>query len=368
MVEYTYKLDLDEPVEMGSRFKQEPRKGIGVQPKKEEPEAEGWGDMFWGLLKGYFGDEDEANKALGPKQPSTSYDMDGALETLKSVSRISEPVIEGAPEKFSMPKPEPFELEVDTIGNEALDRDGTRLFDVTDTEEGKLTNVKPLEELAEDIDPGTIDTSELPSGKGLMSPSQEGGMFKLAEAEAQEIAIDNIGITAEMWEAYKKEVSAIESGGEKNPYGAKGGYNKHYDGKYQVGKDAKADAASLLGMTVGHSKDDREMFRKNPALQERVFAAYTAKNHEYMLKKSSVYRNLDKEQQLAVLGYAHNQGAGGASKWLRSGEAERDGFDTSADKYYKAIAKGLGITPSLAFTPGRETSPRPMLRPEEKDS
>jgi hypothetical protein len=180
MVDYTYKLDLDEPVEMGSRFRQEPRKGIGVQPKKEEPEAEGWGDMFWGLLKGYFGDEDEANKALGPKQPSTSYDMDGALETLKSVSRISEPVIEGAPEKFSMPKPEPFELQVDTIGNEALDRDATRLVDVTDTEEGKLTNVKPLEELAEAVDPGTIDTEPLDadggastSGKGLMSPTTE---------------------------------------------------------------------------------------------------------------------------------------------------------------------------------------------------
>ena len=180
MVDYTYKLDLDEPVEMGSRFKQEPRKGIGVQPKKEEPEADGWYDTFWGLIQGYFGDEDEANKALGPKQPSTSYDMDGALETLKSVSRISEPVIEGAPEKFSMPKPEPFELQVDTIGNEALDRDATRLVDVTDTEEGKLTNVKPLEELAEAIDPGTIDTEPLDadggastSGKGLMSPTTE---------------------------------------------------------------------------------------------------------------------------------------------------------------------------------------------------
>lgn len=75
----------------------------------------------------------------------------------------SEPVIEGAPEQPEMGSREPFELEVDTIGNEALDRNGMRLVDVTDTEEGKLTNVKPLEELAEEIDPGTIET------KGLMS-------------------------------------------------------------------------------------------------------------------------------------------------------------------------------------------------------
>ena len=178
MVDYTYKLDLDEPVEMGSRFRDQ-RQGIGVKPTKEEPEADGWGNMFWSLIKGYFGDEDEANKALGPKQPSTSYDMDEALETLKGVnlpSRISEPVIEGAPMKFSMPKPEPYKLEVDTIGNEALDRSGMRLVDVTDTEEGKLTNEEPLYKMAEEIDPGTIDTEPLDAdgvqptnGKGLMS-------------------------------------------------------------------------------------------------------------------------------------------------------------------------------------------------------
>ena len=205
MVDYTYKLDLDEPVQMGSRFKQEPRKGIGAQPKKEEPEADGWGGMFWSLIKGYFGDEDEANKALGPKQPSTSYDMDEALETLKSVSRISEPVIEGAPEKFSMPKPEPFKLEVDTIGNEALDRDATRLVDVTDTEEGKLDNVKPLEELAEAIDPGTIDTESLDadggastSGKGLMSrpitPEQREALLEMGDiTKAQQFSIESDG-------------------------------------------------------------------------------------------------------------------------------------------------------------------------------
>ena len=58
MVDYTYKLDLDEPVQMGSRFRDQ-RQGKGVKPKKEEePEADGWADMFYGLLKGYFGDED----------------------------------------------------------------------------------------------------------------------------------------------------------------------------------------------------------------------------------------------------------------------------------------------------------------------
>jgi hypothetical protein len=166
MVDYTYKLDLDEPVQMGSRFKQEPRKGIGAQPKKEEPEADGWADMFYGLLQGYFGDEDEAKKALTTAPEKPSYDMDDALQTLKGVnlpSRISEPVLEGAPEKPEMGSREPFELEVDTIGNEALDRNGMRLVDVTDTEQGKLSNEEALFEMGKQIREETIKT------EGLMS-------------------------------------------------------------------------------------------------------------------------------------------------------------------------------------------------------
>ena len=166
MVDYTYKLDLDEPVQMGSRFRDQ-RQGIGVKPKKEEePEADGWADMFYGLLKGYFGDEDEAKKALTTEPEKPSYDMDEALETLKGVrmpSRISEPVIEGAPEKPEMGSREPFELEVDTIGNEALDRNATRLVDVTDTEEGKLSNEEALFEMGKQIREETIKT------EGLMS-------------------------------------------------------------------------------------------------------------------------------------------------------------------------------------------------------
>jgi len=170
MVDYTYKLDLDEPVQMGSRFRDQ-RQGIGVKPTKEEPEADGWADMFYGLLQGYFGDEDEAKKALTTEPEKPSYDMDEALETLKSVnlpSRITEPVLEGAPEKPEMGSREPFKLEVDTIGNEALDRNGMRLVDVTDTEEGKLSNEEALFEMGKQIREETIKT------EGLMSkPSDD---------------------------------------------------------------------------------------------------------------------------------------------------------------------------------------------------
>ena len=58
-----------------------------------------------------------------------------------------------------------------------LDKDQTIMIDVTDTDEGKLSNEEPLYKMAEEIDPGTIDTDTIdadggaaPSGKGIMSP------------------------------------------------------------------------------------------------------------------------------------------------------------------------------------------------------
>lgn len=243
----------------------------------------------------------------------------------------------------------------------------TSMVDVTESDMGKLTNPEPLYEMAKEIDPGTIETKEL----GLMSPpplptsESRGGMFKMAEGDAQNIAMENIGIDETMWAAYKKEVAKIESGGKKNPYQVAGGANNHYDGKYQLGKMAKADAGQLLGIDLKHDKKARDAFRKNPALQEKAFAAYTAKNHSYLMNKSAKYRELDKQQQIAVLGYAHNQGWSEAKKWLDGGKEGQDAFGTKGSKYYKAIAKNLGITPSLAFTEGRESSPRPRLRDDE---
>lgn len=170
---------------------------------------------------------------------------------------------------------------------------------------------------------------------GLMSKPVKG--IDLAITEATDIVADKIGLTPEMWQLYREEVSAIESGGEANPYAAKGGANNHYDGMYQLGKVAKQDAADLLGIKLGHTAKDREAYRNNPALQEKAFAAYTAKNHAYLMNKSKKYRAMPIEEKLAVLGYAHNQGWGGANKWLNTGVAGKDAFGTKGTKYYNAI-------------------------------
>lgn len=55
-------------------------------------------------------------------------------------------------------------------------RPDPKLVDVTDTEEGKLSNPEPLYEMAKEVDPGTIDVSpaaEAPDQQGLMSKPVE---------------------------------------------------------------------------------------------------------------------------------------------------------------------------------------------------
>jgi hypothetical protein len=59
------------------------------------------------------------------------------------------------------------------------------------------------------------------------------------------------------------------------------------------------------------------------------------------MQKSKIYRDMSPEQRLEVLGYAHNQGAGGAAKWLRTGQSQKDGFGTEATKYSVTINKEL---------------------------
>lgn len=212
---------------------------------------------------------------------------------------------------------------------------------------------------------------ELPIA-GLGSRPMEGmsaqaeGFFNKSVSEAFNIVNDKVGMTKDEWSAFKKEVAKIESGGKKDPYRIKGGANDHYDGKYQMGKLAKLDAADLLGMDIGHSKEDRESFRNTPSLQEKAFAAFTAKNHNTLMKKSDIYKNLSKKQQTAVLGYAHNQGATAASKWLASGKVGSDKFKTKGTKYSDAIASTLGVTLPSFGSSAPLTSLRPKARPDTR--
>ena len=160
-------------------------------------------------------------------------------------------------------------------------------------------------------------------------PGYQGGGF-----------VERMGMTRSQFEVYKKAVADIESKGS-GGYAAKGGYNDHYDGKYQMGKVAKMDAARLLGEKFpGHDAAARAAFRADPAMQERYFEAYTNANYGYMMS-DPLFASASPQRKLEILGYAHNQGWSKALDWLNTGEVGRDAFGTAGTKYVDAINKAF---------------------------
>ena len=136
------------------------------------------------------------------------------------------------------------------------------------------------------------------------------------------------------WTKYLDAVGHIESG---NRYEIMGGANGHYAGRFQLGADALKDASRIMRQDV----TDRKALLANPVKQDEAMAAYTKANHQTLLSKSSKYKSLPPEEQLAILGYAHNQGASGAVEYLETGQTGSDAFGTQGTRYVSAVRKAL---------------------------
>ena len=141
------------------------------------------------------------------------------------------------------------------------------------------------------------------------------------------------GFDIAAFNTFKDTLGQIESA---NDYSVRGGFNDHYLGRWQMGK------AALEDVGIGYSQEEQEDFLSNPDKQEKAFEEFTKQNHEYLQRKSEKYRDLTMSDKLAVLGYAHNQGRGGALKYLETGESEKDGFGTDALKYVEEVKNALG--------------------------
>lgn len=133
--------------------------------------------------------------------------------------------------------------------------------------------------------------------------------------------------------AHFADFAASVAGIEGARYDQLGGAGHKYAGRYQMGAGAIQDAARWL-----HEKAPTQaQFLADPDLQERYFKAYTASNEAILLSKSDQFRRMSADQRLAILGYAHNQGAGGALNWMRTGEVGRDAFGTAGTRYTGAF-------------------------------
>jgi hypothetical protein len=151
-----------------------------------------------------------------------------------------------------------------------------------------------------------------------------------------------LGIPASAWDTYRDELARLESGGD---YSKKGGAGGRYDGRYQIGKAAKTGGARAIGIEdPGHGKQERVEFRESPDLQEQILAGLTVGNHNILTRTSRTdrYREItDPIQKLIILAYAHNQGAGAATKWLSTGVSSADQFKTDGTEFSNAIAAAL---------------------------
>ena len=142
----------------------------------------------------------------------------------------------------------------------------------------------------------------------------------------------SMGISKEQYDVFRGSIAKIES----PSYSKKGGSSNRFSGAYQMGADEIKESAKALGITP----PSREEFLNNPQLQERLFDKYTEGHHKQLMKNKD-YASKTPEEQLKILGYAHNQGAGGAAKWIKSGVVGKDAFGTAGTKYYESIGKNL---------------------------
>jgi hypothetical protein len=115
-----------------------------------------------------------------------------------------------------------------------------------------------------------------------------------------------LGVSSGQYDAFRYGVASIER---KGKYGIMGGSSGRFAGAYQMGGAEIRETAKRLG----EDAPSRRQFLTDKAMQERFFNSYTADHDRYLMRHSKRYAGMSGEQRLQVLGYAHNQGAGGAA-------------------------------------------------------
>jgi hypothetical protein len=201
------------------------------------------------------------------------------------------------------------------------------------------------------------------------SGGAEAGMASNTKGAPYSFVQSKLGATKEQWDIFRNTIAMIESGGS---YNIAGGSGRHYDGRYQLGAAAKTDGSRTAGLpNPGHNPSARQSFRSNPDLQEKLFAGYTVANHNYLMRNKK-YKEASILRKLQILGYAHNQGMGGAENWLNTGQVGADGFGTKGTKYTDALAVNLkkGNVGNLSsnITPTQDTETSAEIAPQTSQS
>jgi hypothetical protein len=179
-----------------------------------------------------------------------------------------------------------------------------------------------------------------PPGPGTTGPGVDfSGNKPSVEVPVQQKVMDQFEST-QNWSTYRETIASKESSGSYDPTpGRGGGAGGQYEGRYQINHAYLADIAGKLG----EATPTREQFRADPKMQERFMQEYTMDNRRILEAYSPKFKKMTKKEQMAVLAYAHSQGAGAAAKWVESGmgEGTADQFGTKGTWYYENVSKNL---------------------------
>ena len=295
-------------------------------------------------------------------------------------SRISEPVIEGAPEKPEMGSREPYELEVDTIGNEALDSSGKTEMS---KEEADYETGKKLRE-------------EALKGKGIMAPTDgvADGVQPTDGKDPTQDLLDRIafGEGADPAKLVAQEKHGIGT--------------TQYDMVYNYGDtlapskpvsemtmeelyDFQTDLINATKGTVPGTNLGTSAVGKYQVIRKSLFGSGTAdkpaKNSwadKLNLKADTVYTP-EIQEKIAMLALKE----AGYESFIRGNKTEKAFHDKIAN-IWASVAKASGkdtygqgvhtlkadlepmyelLKPVKTENTNRTTSPRPMLRPDEEE-
>ena len=306
----------------------------------------------------YTGETEDVTVKAGDTLTAIAKDKDVSLQELIDANpQIANPDMIRPGEKVAIPSRLPTTEERTAISN-MKDGIAPKKFTVTDDTKSK-SNLKSVQQALTDMgyDPNGVDgIMGGGTARALRKFQHANGLAitgKLNKDVADLLTSGNFNVypdppepnakpedifTTYNMSVYEDVIGSIES---KNRYNIIGGSGNKYDGRYQMGEDAKKDAGRALGITIAHDTVSRRAFRNDPKLQDKAFKAYTELNHKELTRKSKKYRNMNAEEKLGILGYAHNQGATAAVEYLFTGQVGADAFNTKGTDYTDAIEKAF---------------------------
>jgi hypothetical protein len=167
--------------------------------------------------------------------------------------------------------------------------------------------------------------------------------------------LTELGLSQKEWDVYKQGIADVEGAA----YTQMGGAGGRFAGRYQMGDEAITEAAKVLGLP----KPSRQEFLSNPQLQEKMYMGYTISNFRYMQSLSPEFKNMTREQQLAVLPMAQ-LGIGNLAEQLRTGKISKDAWGTPTTKFSEAVKrrqKEAGLKPFGKNIPSAEAMKSPQV-------